>query len=179
MSEEPELIVAVQTPAPALTPQAELLATLSQMPVSFSNPVALRVGFLMSLAIMFLDMIPGLNFFFVFWWLGAGWCGVLLYRRLTGKTLSIKAGARLGSITGVLAFVSMAIIFTLTIAFTGKQFMELLVQQDPRMAQVVNDPPMLAAGMLFTLLLAFVAVVGVCTAGGALGARFSAKPELK
>ena len=149
-------------------------AKLAQLPVSFGNPVALRVGFLMSLAIMFLDMIPGLNLLFLIWWLGAGWCAVLLYRRLTGRLLNIRDGARLGSITGVLAFVSMAIVFTLSVVFAGKQFMELMVQQDPRMAQIVNDPPMLAAGLVFTLLFAFVGVVGICAAGGALGARFSA-----
>lgn len=132
----------------------------------------------MSLAIMFLDMIPFVNILFVVWWLGAGWYGVLLYRRLTGRVLSVSAGARLGSITGVLAFVSMAIVFTLTIVFTGKQFMEVMVQQDPRMSQIVNDPPMLAAGFLFFLVIAFTAVVGICAAGGALGARFSSpKPS--
>jgi hypothetical protein len=167
-----------QTPeAPPAGAQATLQAKLAQMPVSFSNPVALRVGFLMSLAIMFLNMVPGVNFLFPFWWLGAGWCGVPLYRRLTGKALSVPAGARLGSITGVLAFVSMALIFTLTFVFTGKQLTEAMVTQDARMAEVVNNPPMLAFVMLFSLAFAFVAVVGLCTAGGAIGARFTRSKE--
>ncbi|MDQ1471027.1 MAG: hypothetical protein QOJ99_2507 [Bryobacterales bacterium] len=148
-------------------------AKLAQLPVSFSNPIALRVGFLMSLGIMFLNMIPVLNILFIVWWLAGGWCGVLLYRRLTGRALSVSAGARLGSITGVLAFVSMAIVFTLTMVFTGRQFVDLMVQQDPRMSQIVNDPPMLAAGFLFFLAITFGAVVGICAAGGALGARFT------
>jgi len=166
---EPEFVAPPPPPPPPT-----LQAKLAQLPVSFSNPIALRVSFLMSLAIMFLDMIPVINILFPVWWLGAGSCGVLLYRRLTGKSLSVSAGARLGSITGVLAFVSMAIVFTLTIVFTGKQFMELMVQQDPRMSQIINDPPMLAAGFLFFLFIAFTSVVGICAAGGALGARFSA-----
>src|SRR5258708_956023 len=77
---EPE----VAEPPPPM-PQPTLQAKLAQLPVSFSNPIALRVSFLMSLAIMFLDMIPFLNILFVVWWLGAGWCGVILYRRLTGR----------------------------------------------------------------------------------------------
>jgi hypothetical protein len=161
-------------PAPA-PPPLTLQAKLAQLPVSFSNPVALRVGFLMSLAIMLLDMIPILNILFFVWWLGGGWCGVLLYRRLTGRTLSVSAGARLGSITGVLVFVSLAIVFALTMGFKGKEFLDLMVQQDPRMSQLINDPPMLAAGLLFVLLITFGSVVGICAAGGALGARFAPK----
>jgi hypothetical protein len=158
---------------PPPPPPPSLQERLAQLPVSFSNPIALRVGFLMSLGIMFLQLIPGLNFLFVIWWLAGGWCGVLLYRRLTGRILSVSAGARLGSITGVLAFVSMAIVFALTIAFAGKQLFEPMLQQDPSMAKVINDPPMLAAAALFALLFLFTLVVGLCAAGGALGARFA------
>jgi len=173
----PTFEIEVAEAPPAAPPPLTTQAKLAQLPVSFSNPIALRVGFLMSLGIMFLNMIPVLNFLFIVWWLAGGWCGVLLYRRLTGRALSVSAGARLGSITGVLAFVSMAIVFTLTMVFTGKQFVELMVQQDPRMSQIVNDPPMLAAGFLFFLAITFGAVVGICAAGGALGARFtSPKP---
>jgi hypothetical protein len=98
---------------------------------------------------------------------------VPLYRRLTGRTLSVAAGARLGSITGVLAFVGMAIVFTLTMAFTGKEFLDMMVQREPRAKQVINDPPMLALVFLFVLAFLFTVVVGFCAAGGALGARFT------
>jgi hypothetical protein len=50
-----------------------------------------------------------------------------------------------------------------------------MIQQDPRMTQVVNDPPMLAAVFLMVLAVVFSLVVGLCAAGGALGARFSAR----
>jgi hypothetical protein len=145
------------------------------LPVSFRNPIALRVAFLMSLAIMLIEMIPVLNIFVVGWWLAAGWGAVLLYRRITGLSLSVVAGARLGSITGVLTFVSTAVLLTLTMVFAGKQFLDQLIQQDPRMTQVVNDPPMLAAVFLVLLVVLFSLVVGICAAGGALGARFSAR----
>jgi hypothetical protein len=167
-------IEVVESPPPLPTPQLTLQEKLAQLPVNFSNPIALRVGFLMSLGIMFLDLIPVLNILFFVWWLGGGWGAVLLYRRLTGRTLSISAGARLGSMTGVLAFVSMAIVFTLSVVFAGRELFEPLLKQNPEMSKVINDPPMLAAAFLFGLFFLFTLVVGICAAGGALGARFSA-----
>src|SRR3954464_12234496 len=95
---EPEAVEAPPEPEPtALTAELPPVAAAraAQLPVSFSNPIALRVAFLMSLGILMTEMIPGLDLLFLVWWLAAGWCAVLLYRRLTGAALSIKAGARL------------------------------------------------------------------------------------
>ena len=135
----------------------------------------MRVAFLMSLAIVVMQLIPGLNVLFVVWWLGAGWCAVLLYRRLTGLALSVKAGARLGSITGVLTFVSMAVIFSFSLLFTGQELFQTLIKQDPRYSQIVNDPASLIAVLLVVLALIFASVVGTCAAGGALGAKFAGR----
>lgn len=143
------------------------------LPVSFSNPIALRVAFLMSLITMLLTMIPIVNFLSPVWWLVAGSCAVLLYRRLTGMSLTVRAGARLGSITGVLAFVSLVVIIALTLAFTGNEFFQEMVKQNPDASQVLNNPPALALAAVFALVILFAMVVGMCTAGGALGARFA------
>ena len=43
------------------------------------------------------------------------------------------------------------------------------------MKQVIADPAMLATVCLVMLALVFSLVVGICAAGGALGARFSAR----
>ena len=168
-----ELDAAV-TPPPPLPQQPTLQARIAQLPVSFSNPIALRVAFLMSLAIMLIEMIPVLNLLLFVWCLAAGWCAVLLYRGLTGSSLSVRAGARLGSITGVLTFVSITIILVITMLVMGQQLFDQMVQQDPRVKQVANDPAALVAGFLIALGMVFAVVVGICTAGGALGARFSA-----
>lgn len=128
----------------------------------------------MSICLMLLQMIPFMGLLFAVWWPAAGWGGVLLYRKLTGLTLSIRAGARLGTLTGILTFVGMAIVFSMSMAFMGKQVLEQMVQQDPRMSEVVNNPPMLAAVFLMVLALVFAMVVGLCAAGGALGAKFNA-----
>jgi hypothetical protein len=42
----------------------------------------------------------------------------------------------------------------------------------------VNNPAMLSAGLLMVVMLLFGMVVGMCAAGGALGAKF-ASPERK
>jgi len=168
---------------PAIPVAAVLKATipnpaLAQSPVSFSNPVALRVAFLMSLATIPVELMPGLNALFFIWWLGAGWCAVLLYRKLTGSSLSIRAGARLGSITGVLTFVGLAIGFAVTLLVAGSEFfsqMDDMAKKNPDAAQVIHDPTMMFVFLLLCLGIMGAVVVGLCTAGGALGARFTAR----
>jgi hypothetical protein len=157
------------------TPQRRMSGAIpiSALPVGFRNPVALRVAFLMSVGIMLLEMIPVVNVLFVLWWLAAGWGGVRLYRRLTGLTLSVKEGARLGSITGVLTFLSFTIIFAFLILVSGKETFDQVAKTNPQIAPVLNDPVQLAAGVLMFLCLVFAMVVGICAAGGALGAKFT------
>jgi hypothetical protein len=175
---EPEIPEAAAIPV-AVPPQmgvpAGLRAGLAQLPVSFSNPIALRVAFLMSLAIMMMTMIPVVNVLSPVWWLVAGSGAVLLYRRLTGLSLSVSAGARLGSLTGVLAFLSLVIIIGLTLAFTGNEFVQEMVKQNPDASQVLNNPPALALAAALALVILFAMVVGMCAAGGALGARFAGR----
>ena len=156
-----------QTLRPVMPPRAAPPA------VGFGNPVALRVAALMSLGTLFVEMIPVVNLLFIVWGVAGGWCGVLLYRRLTGLALDIRAGARLGSITGVFTFASLLVITTLTLTVGGqsddifKQF-----RQDPQMAQVLNEPVTLAAVFAFALVIMFAVIVGTCAAGGALGAKY-------
>jgi hypothetical protein len=129
----------------------------------------------MSLGVMLMTMIPVVNVLSPVWWLAAGSCGVLLYRRLTGLSLSVKAGARLGSITGVLAFLSLVVIIALTFAFAGQDLFQEMVKRNPDASQVLNNPPALALGTALALVFLFAIVVGTCAAGGALGARFASR----
>jgi hypothetical protein len=164
-------------PLPTVVQQAVPSQSAAARPgpavVGFSNPVALRVAVLISLATMLVEMIPGMSLLFILWTLAAGWCAVLLYRRFTGYTLSVRAGARLGSITGVLTFVSLLVSFTLTVAVVGKDaLLQQIKQGNPEAAQVFNDPPALIAALLMALVILLAIVVGTCAAGGALGARY-------
>jgi hypothetical protein len=177
---EPEKLEAAEAPAAPLRalPQMALpnvAARSAQLPVSFSNPIALRVAFLMSLGIMLVTMIPVVNFLCPVWWLVAGLCAVLLYRRLTGLSLSVKAGARLGSITGVLGFLSLVVIIALTFALTGNELFQEMIKQNPDASQVLNNPPALVMAAGLALVILFAMVVGICAAGGALGARFASR----
>lgn len=169
--------------APPLPPQASAPASASVapapaqvVPVGFRNPLALRIAFVMSLGIMLLQLIPGLQVLFAVWWLGAGWSAVAVYRRLTGTVLSVRAGARLGSITGVLAFVSMTLTLALSMFFMGSEMLDEVAKQTPQIRQVIHDPIAMGTIFLMILIMLFVMVVGTCAAGGALGARFSARP---
>jgi hypothetical protein len=150
-------------------------AGAGQLAVSFSNPIALRVAFLMSLGVMLMTMIPVVNYLSPVWWLVAGSCAVLLYRRLTGLSLSVQAGARLGSITGVLAFLSLVVIIGLTFALAGNEVFQEMVRQNPDASQVLNNPATLVAAVALALVILFAMVVGICAAGGALGARFAGR----
>lgn len=162
---------AVAASVPAVTPPA-------QLPVSFSNPIALRVSMMMAMATLPAALLPGVNGLIVVWWVAAGGCAVLLYRRLTGASLSVGAGARLGSITGVLAFVGIAILFAVSMIFTSKEFfeqMEQVTKGNPEAAQVLHDPTMMFFALLMALAVMGAFAVGCCAAGGALGARFTAR----
>lgn len=142
------------------------------LPVGFRNPVAMRVAFWMSVGIMLIEMIPGVNLFFPLWWLAAGFGGVMLYRKITGSALSVKAGARLGSITGILTFLGMTIMIAFSMLVAGKELFQEMVKQNPQISPVLDDPTELAGVVLTVMIVIFALVVGTCAAGGALGARF-------
>jgi hypothetical protein len=160
------------TPPPLPKQEAGTALRFQGLPMGFSNPLAVRVAFVMSLAAMLLELIPVVNLLFVIWWLGAGWCAVAVYRRLTGAPVTVAAGARLGSITGVLTFVSMAIMSALTVALMGTEFREQMIKQDPRMTQVMSDPVTMTLVVVMATAVMFAMIVGTCAAGGALGAKF-------
>lgn len=179
-AEQAEFAPPIPPPAPPHMAGPTIVIAAQPLPIGFSNPIALRVAFMMSLAIMLVEMLPVVNYLFFVWWLAAGWTGVRVYRRLTGWRLSVSAGARLGSLTGLFAFVSMAIVFSLTMASsTGRDMLDQMVKQDPRMSEVVNNPAMLGAVLLMVMVMVFAMVVGMCAAGGALGAKFGSSPDPK
>jgi hypothetical protein len=171
--DEPAAPVAVPFTRVSEKPSARSIA--ASLPVGFRNPIAMRVAFIMSVGIMLIEMIPGVNLLFVVWWLAAGWGAVALYRRMTGSALTVKAGARLGSITGILTFLSMTVIIASSMLVAGKQLFTEMVKQNPQISPVLDDPAELTAVVLMVLAIVFAMVVGTCAAGGALGARFAGR----
>jgi len=160
-----------QAPPPLPPRQPTLQEKLAQLPVNFGNPIALRVAFLMSLGITLLQMIPVVQMLFLIWWPAAGWGAVMLYRKITGLVLSVRSGARLGSITGIMVFACLAARIALGFLVDGKEQLDQMVKQDPRLTEFAKDPQALAGGMLIGFVFLFALVVGSCATGGALGAR--------
>jgi hypothetical protein len=171
---EPVTVPAVEAVPPPI-PDSRPSIRLDQLPVSFSNPIALRVAFLMSLGVLLLTLIPIISMLLPLWWLGAGLNAVLLYRRLTGVSLSVGNGARLGSITGVLAFASLILLSALAMTFSGREFFQEMLKQNPDASQVLNNTPALILAVGLVILILFGMVVGICAAGGALGARVAGR----
>jgi hypothetical protein len=164
---------APQPPPPAQAPPLQGL--------SFRNPIALRVGLLAAGLLTLLMMIPGANYAAVFWWLGAGYFSVWIYKRRTGQRLNVSGGARMGWITGVISCALLTLLFTffmLTIHQMGgleaiKQLKEFAFQQASidELLKMLQDP----SKMLWSLIATFVMLTLTCTAGGALGAKILSK----
>ena len=50
-----------------------------------------------------------------------------------------------------------------------------MIKQNPDASQVLNNPPALVMAAGLALVILFAMVVGICAAGGALGARFASR----
>lgn len=159
--------------SPTPPPAPPVVIQPPPLPIGFGNPIARRVAFMMSMAITATEMLPVLNYLFFAWWLLAGWGAVRLYRRLTGLRLSVASGARLGFLTGLFTFLGMALLFAFLMASSaGHEVLDQMIKQDPRTAEIVNNPTMLGTVMLMGMVMVFAMVVGICAAGGALGAKY-------
>ncbi|HXN49469.1 MAG TPA: zinc ribbon domain-containing protein, partial [Bryobacteraceae bacterium] len=99
-----EELVIVEEPPAAPPPPPPVAAPI---PIGFRNPLAFRVGFLSALMALLLTFLltPGLPL----WLTAAGFLGVYLYRARSGETFSTRNGARMGWLTGVLAFLVFAL----------------------------------------------------------------------
>lgn len=154
-----------------VTAEPAVAAGVAPLPISFRNPIALRVAFLMCIGIMLVQVIPGAQILFVVWFVAGGWGGVLIYRRLTGVTLTVSSGARLGALTGIMTFLSLAAILASYMSVSSQEFFDMLVKQNPQVAPALKEPVELAGAAIVFLMILFAMVVGTCAAGGALGAR--------
>jgi hypothetical protein len=176
-SDEPE--IRIETPRIILTPP--VLAPMAA-PVTFANPVALRMAFAAATLSILLDSIPLLNLLFIIWAMGAGFMAVWMYRRRTGLPLSVGNGAKLGWITGVFSFVISTILTTMTVVLGGQKLaddyrnqMKEFWPKDPQLLSAFQDPAAFATIIIFALVFLFVLLSIASVAGGALGARFSNK----
>jgi len=178
-----EEVVVEQAPPP---PRSDFVASISPVATpltpSFHNPIAVRVGlFVASIAALLCVLLP---FGCVIWLPSAGFIAVYLYSRRTGQSLSVRSGARMGWIAGVMSFAIFTVVFTVgTVAIANQPgglsaaFREALrsrpvsQQQLEEALQVLSTPTGQASVYIFALLFSFTITAVFCTAGGAIGAK--------
>jgi hypothetical protein len=172
---EPDAPVPVTfVPPPTPAPEAS-----EAQPVTFRNPIAMRIALLVALgSTVLVGLLPFFN------WIAGGFLAVLFYRRKTGGFLSVRTGVRLGWITGLVAFGLGTVLFTIqyvSAIVTGKLAAQL---QESMRGFPINDPvaqqqamAMMQSGaglvimLLIFLSMLFFFIIGLSVAGGALGAK--------
>ncbi len=155
---------------------------------SFRNRTAVRIAFTVAFLAMVLFIFPGpflfpivrliIGFFF------AGVFAAWWFSRRTGRTLSVRAGARMGWITGIFSFAMFVAVFTAAMIAISNQgglesfYRKQIPVQDPNVDQVLkalSDPSASLMLVVTMLLLFFVVLTALPTLGGVVGAHFSAK----
>ena len=146
--------------------------------------VALRIAFVMAPVAFLLSWIPALNLVL---WIAAGFLAVFFHRRRTGDLLNVRAGVRLGWITGVIMFAITTVIFTLTVVPLAANggIANLFRQQlknpsDPNVQEalrMLETAPGMVTVLLVMLFMLFVFITLLSMAGGALGAKFVSRSE--
>jgi hypothetical protein len=123
--------------------------------------------------------------------LAAGGLTVVLYLKRSPAPITRGLGARVGAIGGLLAWVILAIFFSLELAAGGGRLMAVLREairdqiasnSDPRAQQVLetfNSPGGMATVVLFGMLLFLVVVLLCGAAGGAITASLFARIQEK
>ena len=167
---------------PATVEPARSAEPPAPMPLSFRNPMAVRVGLLTAGMVSIVMMIPGVNYASILWLLGAGYFSVWTYKRRTGQRLTVRSGAHMGWMTGVLSFTLITVVFTFCIiaiqkaggiAVLKNRLGELAIQQATidEAVKLLQNP----YEILRSLVMMFIVMTLTCTAGGALGAKLLSK----
>ncbi|HVX67015.1 MAG TPA: zinc ribbon domain-containing protein [Bryobacteraceae bacterium] len=175
----PEEIPVQEPPAPP--PPAPPV----RLPISFRNPLALRVGFFTALLSLFLNLL--LILACPFWLTAAGFLGVYLYHRRTGEVFTVRSGARMGWITGVLSFVlsSVPLVFVYVEQVTAPDYVAHMREQmgrfpfppgfEEQMIASVQTPAGIITQVVILLVMLFVLFTLFPLLGGALGAKVLGK----
>jgi hypothetical protein len=170
---EPEILTpAIPAPAAAAPAPSFVAAPRFAMPVSFRNPVAVRISLLVGFAAMLFSFLPIVN------WLAAGFFAVIFYRRKTHSLLNVGAGLHLGWITGLVMFAMWGVLFMVE-GLSGKlagifqeQIKNLPSANDPYVQQVAQFMAS-GPGLVIVLAMGFVFITCLSMAGGALGAKLA------
>jgi hypothetical protein len=157
--------------------------------INFHNPIAVRTALITAMLGFVLGSlpipIPGL--WLIISLLTAGFLAVFLYKRRTGESLSVVAGARIGWITGLFSFTIATIFFTLTMLLISGEggfltmFRDQMRERGAReadleqMLQLLQTPVGLGGFLFLALVLLFIMFTIFPTLGGVLGAKVFAR----
>jgi len=180
--EEPAF--APEPPAPAYQPSSMDQAAVRSAPpeIGFRNSLAVRVGFLSGCLAFLASSLPLHPLIRLLFLLGAGAFAVYLYRRRSGFPVEVRAGVRMGWITGLFCFVIFTVLFTASfvalslivhngnvLAQMREQLSAMGMSQDKiQQAMDIFRNPVQILGMLVWL---FLTSTFVPALGGALGAK--------
>jgi hypothetical protein len=174
---------------PAVEDREDVRETLPKValagPISFGNPDALRSAYISALLASLLTNVPVLYYLCFVWYPAAGFLSVHNYRKRIGEAPSVRGGAKLGWITGVLTFAISLLLGAISslLPSQGASFNDLFRQQieqtqmpgqedlKRQLLEMLQNPMALAAIVLFGLVVSFVMTTGLAVLGGALGAR--------
>ena len=176
----------VPAPEPDWSARREVAAPVpepARLP-AFHNPVAVRAGLLAASLAALLNMVPLVSYGFPIWLFAAGFFAVYIFERRTGMPLTVKQGARMGWITGVLSFAISTVFFTLAmISLAGRsgglaamyrerlEGMSVPDQSVREAIEMLQSPAGLTVVIIGSLTFVFVMITVICTLGGALGAK--------
>ncbi len=152
----------------------------------FHNPVAIRVAWIAASLSTLLNLALFLGF--AVWLFAAGFLSSYLFSRRTASSLTVRSGARMGWLTGMLNFVMMTVLFTISVlsiasrpgglsGFYREQFSQMGAAT-PNMDEAVrmlDSTGGLAMMFMLSLFVMFSVIMFFCTAGGALGAKVMEK----
>ena len=177
-----EILPEASDSAVSAEPAPAIAVAPAAMPLSCRNPIALRIGLLAAGLVCFLIMIPGVNYASVVWLVGAGFFSVWVYKRRTGQRLTVRSGALMGWITGVLSFMLISVLFGLSVlaiqqagglSVLRQRLHDLSIQQNAvdEALKMLQNP----YEIVRSLIVMFFVMTLTCTAGGALGGKLLGK----
>jgi hypothetical protein len=153
--------------------------------IGFRNPLAFRIGFLTALLALFLNLLVFIAC--PLWLVAAGFFGVYLYQRRSGQLLSVRSGAKMGWLTGVMTFLlsSVPLSYIYVEQVTQPDYsaqMRDSVSRLPfppglrdQMLASLQTPAGIATQVLTLLIMLFVLFTLFPLLGGALGAKVLSK----
>ncbi len=152
--------------------------------ISFSTPAALRSCYWSAAVAVILCSLPLISALFFIIFPAAGFASVASFRRKTGKLPDLRGGVKLGLMTGVLAFMLLLLLITFAVLLPGSAgYAEIFTgvadelermgntEAAGQLRELIEEPDRVATLMLTVLAMFSVMLIGLATAGGALGAK--------